>query len=85
MLQQGNAGDPPIGFLRIRKMLPYISQSCSSQKSVHDGMYQYICIGMTKQSVFIIDLYPAKYQVSVFNQSVYIIPCANPHKLTSFM
>lgn len=82
LFQQFYRRDAPVFFLRVRKMLPDISESCRPQQSVHDCMEQHIRVRMPEKPHLTGNLHAAYNTFSVFHQPVDIVACSYPHLLS---
>ena len=71
--QQLQTGNAFIGRILVRKMLSDVPKRCRAEQSVHDRMEDHIRIGVSKKSLLIRDLYPAKDQFSSLDKPVHII------------
>ena len=69
------------GVLRVivREMLADIPQRRCTQHGIHHRMGQHVCIRMPQQAFFKGDLHPAKDQLALLYQTMYIIAVSNTH------
>ena len=81
-LQKLHTGSPLLLWIGVREMLPDIPECRCPEQCIHDRMQCHICIGMSEQSFFIRNLYPAENQFSSFYQTMYVITISNSHNVS---
>ena len=69
------------GVLRVIvwEMLADIPQRRCAQHGIHHRMGQHVCVRMAQQTFFKGDLHPAKDQLALLYQTMYIIAVSNTH------
>ena len=82
-IQQLQAVRSRVSRVSIGKRLSDVSQSRSTQQSVHDSMGQDIRIRVAQQTFFKGNIYPAQNELSSLCQPMHIIAMSDPHVSSS--
>ena len=72
-----------IGRITVRKQVPDVSKTQSTEDSVHDRMEQDIRITVSQKTLLIRHRHAAQDQGPAFGQAVYIVPVPDPHESIS--
>jgi hypothetical protein len=62
-----------VALVAVGKMLSDVSQCRGSEKGIHDGVQQNVCIGMSEKSEGVLDPHSAEDQRPVFYKAVHVV------------
>ena len=79
--QQDQAGDVPVGGIRVRELPADVTQTRGAQDRVADGMDQDIGIRMALKPLFVRDFHPAQNQPSSGRKTVAVVAETDSHRV----
>ena len=77
--QQDQAGDPPIGGIRVRELPADVALADGAENGVADGMDQDVGIRMAQKPLFVRDLLPTQNKPSSHREAVAVIAETDSH------